>query len=47
MLNPHFGTAPGISAEDQLNTEWTHFADAINLYGVAADGFAASTWEFS
>ena len=44
-LNPLFGTAPGISLPDQLSTEWTHFADAVNIYGVAADGFAASTWD--
>jgi hypothetical protein len=44
-LNPHFGTAPGISLPDQLSTEWTHFGDAINVYGVAADGFAANTWD--
>jgi hypothetical protein len=45
VLNPLFGTAPGISLPDQLSTEWTHYADAINIYGVAADGFAASTWD--
>ena len=45
VLNWMFGTAPGISLADQLSTEWTHFADAINVYGVAADGFAASTWD--
>jgi hypothetical protein len=44
-LNPHFGTAPGISPEDQASTEWTHYGDAVNIYGVAADGFAASTWD--
>ena len=44
-LNPAFGTAPGISIEDQISTEWTHFADAVNVYGRAADGFAASTWD--
>ncbi len=44
-LNWHFGTAPGISLEDQVNTEWTHYGDAVNVYGVAADGFAASTWD--
>ena len=44
-LNPHFGTVPGISAEDQINTEWSHFADLINIYGVADDGFASSTWD--
>jgi hypothetical protein len=45
VLNPHFGTVPGISLPDQVSTEWTHFGDAINIYGVAADGFAASTWD--
>jgi hypothetical protein len=44
-LNWHFGTVPGISLPDQINTEWTHYGDAINIYGVAADGFAASTWD--
>jgi hypothetical protein len=44
-LNPNFGTAPGISLPDQINTDWTHFEDAVNVYGVAADGFAASTWD--
>jgi hypothetical protein len=45
VLNPHFGTAPGVSPGDQVSTEWTHFGDAVNIYGVAADGFAASTWD--
>jgi len=45
VLNPHFGTAPGISLPDQIGTDWTHFEDAVNIYGVAADGFAASTWD--
>ncbi len=44
-LNWHFGTVPGISPADQAATEWTHFGDAINIYGVAADGFAANTWD--
>ena len=44
-LNPLFGTVPGISPEDQVSTEWTHYGDAVNVYGVAADGFAASTWD--
>jgi hypothetical protein len=45
VLNWHFGTVPGISLPDQINTDWTHFEDAVNVYGVAADGFAASTWD--
>lgn len=45
VLNWQFGTAPGISLPDQINTDWTHFEDAVNVYGVAADGFAASTWD--
>ncbi len=45
VLNHLFGTAPGISLEDQVSTEWTHFADAINLYGRADDGFAANVWD--
>lgn len=44
-LNPHFGTAPGISAEQQASTHWTHFEDAVNVYGRRADGFARSTWD--
>ncbi len=45
VFNPLFGTAPGISPTDQVTTEWTHFADAINIYGTADDGFAARTWD--
>lgn len=44
-LNPNFGTAPGISGEDQMSTEWTHFGDLINIYGTADDGYARSTWD--
>ena len=44
-LNPHFGTVDNITPEDQANTEWTHFADAVNIYGVADDGFARRTWD--
>lgn len=44
-LNPKFGTAPGITPEQQAEIEWTHFADLINIYGRAADGFANSTWD--
>lgn len=44
-LNPHFGTAPGLTPNEQVTTEWTHFADLVNIYGVADDGFARSTWD--
>ncbi|GAB3275414.1 DUF6351 family protein [Parahaliea aestuarii] len=44
-LNPHFGEAPGITAEQQAEVEWTHFADLINIYGRAEDGFATTTWD--
>lgn len=44
VLNPHFGSAPGISPAEQAAVEWTHFSDAINIYGRAIDGFAARTW---
>ena len=45
VINPLFGTAPGVTPAQQASTEWTHFADAVNIYGRAADGFAASTWD--
>jgi hypothetical protein len=45
VLNWMFGTVPGISLPDQLSTHWTHYGDAVNVYGVAADGFAAVTWD--
>jgi len=44
-LNPHFGTAPGITPEQQASVEWTHFADAVNSYGLRDDGFARRTWD--
>ncbi len=44
-LNPHFGTVPGISAEQQASTEWTHFEDAVNVYGHRDDGYARNTWD--
>ncbi len=45
VLNPHFGTAPGITPAQQAAVEWTHFADAQNVYGRNADGFANSIWD--
>jgi hypothetical protein len=46
VLNPHFGTAPGITAAQQAQVEWTHWNDAVNVYGRdPATGFARSTWD--
>jgi hypothetical protein len=45
-LNPKFGTAPGITPEQQAKVEWTHWNDAVNVYGRdPATGFARSTWD--
>jgi hypothetical protein len=45
-LNPHFGTAPGITPEQQAQVEWTHWNDAVNVYGRDPQtGFARSTWD--
>ncbi len=45
VLNPDFGIAPGMTPEEQAAVEWTHYADAVNIYGRADDGFAARTWD--
>ena len=45
VYNPLYGTVDNVSPEDQVNTEWTHFGDAINVYGVADDGYANRTWD--
>tara|TARA_R110002110_G_scaffold362241_1_gene572051 strand:+ start:132443 stop:134737 length:2295 start_codon:yes stop_codon:yes gene_type:complete len=44
-LNPRFGEAPGITPEQQADIEWSHFADLINIYGRAEDGFARRNWD--
>ncbi len=44
-FNPHYGTAPGISPEDQAGTEWTHFDDLVQIYGKNEDGYARRTWD--
>ncbi|HWM07399.1 MAG TPA: DUF6351 family protein [Actinophytocola sp.] len=44
-LNPKFGTAPGITPEQQARVEWTHWNDAVNVYGRDDTGFARSTWD--
>lgn len=45
-MNPKFGTAPGITPEQQAKVEWTHWNDAVNVYGRdPRTGFARSTWD--
>ena len=44
-LNPHYGTAPGITPEQQASVEWTHYADVAQIYGRAEDGYAARSWD--
>jgi hypothetical protein len=44
-LNPHFGTAPGITPEQQASVEWTHWSDLVNIYGEDETGFARSPWD--
>jgi Tannase-like family of unknown function (DUF6351) len=46
VLNPNFGTVPGITAEQQARVEWTHWNDVVNVYGRDPEtGFARSTWD--
>ena len=44
-LNPHFGTAPGVTPAQQASVEWTHWADLVNIYGTDATGYARSPWD--
>lgn len=44
-LNPNFGTAPGVTPDEQASTQWSHFGDLINIYGTADDGYARRTWD--
>ncbi|HEY0637050.1 MAG TPA: DUF6351 family protein, partial [Pseudonocardiaceae bacterium] len=45
-MNPRYGTAPGITPEQQASVEWTHWNDVVNVYGRdPATGFARSTWD--
>jgi hypothetical protein len=45
-FNPKFGTAPGITPEQQARVEWTHWNDVVNVYGRdPVTGFARSTWD--
>ncbi len=45
VLNPKFTTTPGLTPEEFDEVEWTHYADLINIYGRAADGYARSNWD--
>jgi Tannase-like family of unknown function (DUF6351) len=44
-LNPKFGTVPGITPQQQAQIEWTHWDDAVNVYGRDESGFARRTWD--
>jgi hypothetical protein len=44
-LNPLFGTAPGITPQQQAAVEWTHWGDLVNIYGEDETGFARSPWD--
>ena len=44
-LNPHFGTAPGITPEQQASVKWTHWDDLVNIYGTDEHGFARVPWD--
>jgi hypothetical protein len=48
-LNPLYGSAPNqqnfVPQSAIAATEWTHFADIVNIVGRAADGYARSYWD--
>lgn len=44
-LNPWYGTAPGVTPQEQASTEWTHWGDLVNIYGTDATGYARSPWD--
>ncbi len=48
-LNPKYGYESGIETinpiSDVLDVQWTHWEDAVNIYGRGADGFARSTYD--
>ena len=49
VLNPNYGYEGGIETItpllDVLNIQWTHWEDAVNIYGRRGDGFARSAWD--
>ena len=48
-LNPLYGFAPNQELyepqSDIFTTEWTHFADIVNIVGRDSDGYARSYWD--
>ncbi len=44
-LNPWYGTAPGVTPEQQASVEWTHWGDLVNIYGEDETGYARSAWD--
>ena len=49
VLNPNYGYEDGIETitpiEDVLAIQWTHWEDAVNIYGRDGNGFARSIWD--
>ena len=49
VLNHNYGYESGIETitpiTDVLAIQWTHWEDAVNIYGRDADGFARSAWD--
>jgi hypothetical protein len=44
-LNPWYGTAPGVTPQEQVSTKWTHWDDLVNIYGTDASGYARVPWD--
>jgi hypothetical protein len=44
-LNPWYGTAPGVTPEEQVSTKWTHWDDLVNIYGTDESGYARVPWD--
>jgi hypothetical protein len=44
-LNPHFGTAPGITPAQQASVKWTHWDDLVNIYGADEHGYGRVPWD--
>jgi len=44
-LNPWYGTAPGVTPQEQLTTKWTHWDDLVNIYGTDESGYARVPWD--